>query len=159
MSAASPPPRHPTLPVLLFDKAMGAKWRLPPCPRVWCWITGKMEEGKRIPCLLHSHLPLGGGQRWSIPSLCGKCLEMSLELRLARRGLIRQPLRATAATAAQSIIGGGREGGRGDVEPCTRLSASFFICLYLVWVHTVLTLLLPPQRRLRGPLQAARVNL
>lgn len=36
----------------------------PPSPRVWCWITGKMEEGKWIPCLLHSHLSFGGGQRW-----------------------------------------------------------------------------------------------
>lgn len=132
----------------------------PPCPRVWCWITGKMEEGKRIPCLLHSHLPFGGGQRWSIPSPCGKCLETSLEPRLARRGLLRQPLRA-AVTTTTAIHHRRRMRRRGNVQPCARLSASFFICLYLVWEHTVPTplLLLPPQRRLRGPLQAARVNL
>lgn len=64
------------------------------CVVLYHWKDGGGEADTAVP-FFYSHLPFGGGQRWSIPSPCGKCLETGAAFGLDA-GLIRQPPRAAA---------------------------------------------------------------
>lgn len=104
-------------------------------------MTGKMEEGKRIPPgLFHSHLPFGGGG--------GSEVEHSFLLWQVPgngSGAASGPTRADKAAAptrhrrtpSSPLFSKGRRLGGGFRTLGETETASIFICLHLVWEHTV----------------------